>query len=214
MNNHWKPTATALLFVAACLSACAQTTNLPSAPAASLPSTPAPSAPAKPSFALPESTPLPPPEHSKTFEPKKGPHANQFCYRSADGLFSLSNQQIPHALVGASNSYLKSVYSELFSDWSRHMTLGEKNAWAKGRKVAARFVIYPDGSYSTPAITLSSDNDRDDAHTLDAINERASFAPLPSGINHPVPICMRVGFNLTLEDDPSAWMSSSSSPKP
>jgi hypothetical protein len=206
MNNCWKPTAVAILVMAACLPICAQTAKLPSAPA------PAPAAPAKPSFALPESTPLLPPTHSKTFQPKKDPYANQFCYGSADGLYSLSNQQVPHALVGAYSSYLKSIYSELFSDWARYESTGERNAWAKGRKAAARFAIYPDGSYSTPAITLSSDIERDDAHILTAINRNGAFPPLPGGINHPVPVCLVIGFNRTLESDPSAWMSPSPSP--
>jgi hypothetical protein len=213
MNNCWKPTALAIFVMAACLPACAQTANLPSAPAASLPSATPPTVPGKPSFALPESTPLPPPPHSKTFVPKKDPYANEFCYGPADGIFSPSNQQIPHELQGAYNVYVSRVYAELYGDWGRYASTGERNAWGKARKAAARFVIYPDGSYSTPAITLSSDIASDDAHLLTAINRNRAFPPLPAGIKHPVPVCMIVGFHKMLEKDPSSWMTPSALPR-
>jgi hypothetical protein len=207
MKNRWKFTATAAVFVVVCFSMHAQTANLPSAPTAPLPATSSPVAQGKPSFALPAPTFTLPTKSSSNAKTK------DFCYDSPDGLFSERNQGIPDGLKGIFHSYVEAIYSEIFSGWTQHMTLGEKNAWAKGRTVAARFVVYPDGSYSTPSITLSSGNDRDDAHALDAINSRGSFAPLPAGINHPVPICVLVGFNRNVEKDPSAWMRPSPGPQ-
>jgi TonB family protein len=180
----------------------AQSIELPSAPA---PATAAPAlkleAPAsKPLFTLPADQP----QRPTGAAPRK---EEEFCFAKAEGLFASKYRQIPPDVRGPFRNYYNTMFSRIFADWSRNMTLAEKNAWGKGRKVAIRFVVHPDGTYDEPEMTVSSGRDRYDEHAMQAIRSNAEFPPLPIGINHPVSLCVIVGFHLDVDrGDGTGWI--------
>jgi len=174
------------------------------APDAPLPSAPA----AKPSFVLPPAT----------YEVPKGPtpgaKKDLICYAPPEGLFTRENQGIPVELRGQMHSYSELLASQIFHEWESHLTVGEKNAWKNGKKVAARFAIMPDGSYTKPEITVSSGKEKDDVHALDAIYAHASFPPPPGDLKKPMPFCMVFGYNLTRTEMVPDWDDSWQQPAP
>ncbi len=104
-------------------------------------------------------------------------------------------------------NYLRNIRSEIFNDWDHHMSIGEKNAWAKGRLVEVRFAIFPDGTYDPAVITISSGKQTYDNHALSAVNSHASFPAFPQGIKKPFPVCVKVGYNLSdFPTDTPEWM--------
>jgi len=110
-------------------------------------------------------------------------------------------------MKGPLESYLRNVYSQIFSDFDHHMSVGEKNAWGKSRMVEVRFAIFSDGSYDPPTITVSSGKPTYDHHALNAVSTYASFPPLPQGIKKPLPVCIRIAYNIDeLPKDTPEWM--------
>jgi TonB family protein len=180
---RFRPQALALLFLIGILSvAHAQVPSLPVAPAPS-----APAAPAKPSFKIPASAP----------EIPKGPPPakEQICFAPPEGIYTAKNQQVPADLKGPTGSYVNLIAQRVFHDWDSHLTIMEKNSWAKGRVISVRLAVFPDGTYDRPEVTTSSGRPEYDSHVLHAIEMQSTFPAPPKGLDHPLPICLIFGYN-------------------
>jgi TonB family protein len=194
---RWIPAAlllpAALLFTASLATAQVPDAPLPAAPAAPA-SAPAPAKPGAPSLTVP------PPSYERPTGLPPRRDAGFYCYAPPEGIFSSANRRVPTEVRGLMQGYMKLVSEQIFGEWDHHMSPMEKNAWAKGRFVALRFAINPDGTHTTPSITHTSNSARDDQHALDAIKASSPFSPLPGHLNRPFPICVVMGYHL----DPSA----------
>ena len=170
----------------------AQSQELPSAPALKL------NVPDRPLYTSPADKPI----TSAGAASKQ----DEYCFAKVERAFAERHGTVSPAVQGQLRNYSRNVYSEIFSDWSQHMTLAEKNAWGKGKKVAIRFVIHADGSYDMPEMTVSSGRDRYDEHAMEAIRSHTAFPPLPPGVPS-IRFCVIVGFHLDPDDgDRTGWI--------
>ena len=160
-----------------------------------VPDAPLPSAPssARPSFTVPAQDYAVPKSHASQLPD------NTFCHADADGLFLKPNQHWPISMQGVMNAYIRNAMTMVDNQWSHHMSLGERNAWATDKHLALRFAIFPDGTHSAPEVTVSSRHPNDDEHAIAAVKDVGRFDPLPTGITHPVPLCITFGYN------PKSW---------
>jgi TonB family protein len=179
----------AAILSAAPLGLRAQSADLPSAPAAP--------APAKPIFQVPRGTPVPVAQSTGT--PPSAPDPEMECYAPAEGIYG-KQKALPPAQKEAVSRYIFVAIHQMEMEWDRHMPRAANDPWVKGKTVAVRFAIMPDGTIDTPIVTVSSGRRSYDNHALDAVSGSAPFPPLPEGVKQPVPVCMKFGYNT----DPSA----------
>jgi TonB family protein len=121
------------------------------------------------------------------------------CYTPAEGIYG-KRKALPPAQKEAVSRYMFVAIHQMEMEWDRHMPRAANDPWVKGKTVAVRFAIMPDGTIDPPIITLSSGRRSYDNHALDAVSGSAPFPPLPEGVKQPVPVCMKFGYNT----DPSA----------
>jgi TonB family protein len=162
-----------------------QTTQLPSAPTAK---------PTQPALSLQPTNPQVITE-SKGAAPPAGAEEEDDCYAPAEGLYAPQPKD-PPKLAEAVALYEFRMSSRVNTFWKEHMPWAANDAWIKGKLVLVRFAIMPDGSIDTPIVTLTSGRKDYDKHALDAVLKSAPFAPLPAGEVHPVPVCLRFGYNV------------------
>jgi TonB family protein len=188
----------AAILSAAPLGLRAQTADLPAAPSAP--------APAKPIFQVPLGTPVT--IASPTGPPPPTPEVETVCYAAAEGIYA-KQKPLPAAQQRAVDAYLSIAIHQLRIEWDRHMPRAANDPWVKGKVVAVRFAIMPDGTTDTPIITVPSGRRSYDNHALDAISASTPFPPLPEGVKRPVPICMRFGYNVDFPSNkpamPDLW---------
>jgi TonB family protein len=159
----------------------------------SLPAAPAPSpTPAEPSFKVP------PPSYDipKDAPPPSSPK-EQVCFAPPEGIYTKSNEAVPPGLEGQMDNYTYLVLQRVFNQWGSHMTRRARMALARGRKLAVRFAVFPDGTYDRPTVTVSSGSPELDSSVLHVIEVQPNFPPPPRGMQHPIPMCFR--FALTLD---------------
>ncbi|SEG62010.1 TonB family C-terminal domain-containing protein [Bryocella elongata] len=164
----------------------------PGVPDAPLPAAPSAPTPAKPSFALPKPSYVPPGQDIPV--PAKSTAA-EFCHAPAVGEFAGFNQPVLVNLRGALDSYFQDVNNRIHGQWVHNMSIGQRNAWATAKIATVRYGVRPDGSLIGPELTVSSGHANDDEHALEAVRSLHSFPPLPAGIDHPVFVCLRLGYN-------------------
>jgi TonB family protein len=116
------------------------------------------------------------------------------CYAPAEGIYG-KQRALPPAQKEAVERYMFAVIHQLDVEWKSHMPRAASDPWVKGKTVAVRFAIKPDGTIDDPVVTLASGRRSYDNHALDAVLNSAPFPPLPEGVRRPVPICMRFGYN-------------------
>jgi TonB family protein len=180
--------AAAAIISALPLGVCAQSADLPSAPA--------PAAPSKPDFRLPAGMVV---IAQPKGPPPPAPEEEMVCYAAADGIYA-KVKAWPPAQKEAISRDMSTAIHQLEIEWDRHMPRTASDPWVKGKVVTVRFAIMPDGSVDTPIVTVPSGRKSYDKHALDAVDAVAPFPPLPVGVTRPLPVCMRFGYNV----DPSA----------
>jgi TonB family protein len=166
----------------------------------SAPSAPQPSASsAKPSFTLPP-VGYSPPDAAAPDDKKK-----LLCDAPREGVFAQATVSEAEAKTGETRSYVQLLMSQISRTWESHLPREARDAWAKGRIVRLRFLVMPDGSYSSPEVTVSSGKSSYDYAAIDAVRSRDTFPPLPEGITKPLPVCMTFKSNVGLPDTPQGW---------
>lgn len=153
----------------------AQSNDLPSAPAA-----PTPVFRVPPGSGVTVAAPKDPPPSPPPLETE--------CYAAAVGIYAKQEPLAP-ALKEALARYNFEVIHEIEVEWKRHMPFATTDPWLKGREMAVRFAIMPDGSINTPVVTMHSGRESYDRHSVDAVIAAAPFAPLPEGMKRPFPMC-------------------------
>jgi len=180
--------ALALTFALTAAPAIAQT-QVPDAP---LPAAPAP---ARPGFALPAPSYQPPPADEPA-KPAPKSTEPQVCGGPPHLEYTEQNLKFPDSLRGQVAAYFRDVSTRINGQWIHTMSIGQRNAWAQGKKLTVRFAIRPDGSLIAPEVTSSSGHSNDDEHALAAITSFHAFPPLPAGIGHPVVSCIHFTYNM------------------
>jgi TonB family protein len=172
----------------------AQNSVIPDAPAAPAPQTqktlvlPSPGS----MSLLPDYSPA----EAKGAEAHKAEVSRQVCSGEPSGVYTLANQNVPNDLRGQLQVYYSNVFSRVLSNWRHKYKSGAQfSAFAHAKVVELRVAIRPDGSFFEPQITHSSGNNVDDAKALAAVRDNDAFPPLPRGLDHPVVLCMKFGYN-------------------
>jgi TonB family protein len=161
-----------------------QATELPSAPTAN---------PAQPVLSPPPGT-HPIVAASKGVAPAAPVEEEDDCYAPAEGLYAPQPKASPE-VEDALARYRFALWGRLETFWNQHMPQAVNDFWVKGKVVVVRFAIMPDGSIDTPIVTLTSGRKDYDKHAMDVVTKAVPFAPLPSGVVRPLPVCMRFGYN-------------------
>lgn len=194
-----------LLFLLSCVTAASSQT-----PEAPVPTAPVPTAPAKPAFAVPPASYAPP---ASSLRPA-AKDSDDICHAAPEGIYTHANQAVPEALRGAAWSYAEQIAHQVFGEWDHTMPRTARNVWQRGRILAVRLAIMPDGTHDEPTVTMSSGNPRYDNLALAAVRSHPSFAPPPEGIRHPLLVCLHFGYNMTVDKmDPSRYDEWQSQPK-
>jgi len=174
LRNSLVPLVTAMLCTAP-IGLHAQSTDLPSAPAVPTPVFRVPPGSGVIVAAPKGDPPSPPPLETE-------------CYAAAVGIYA-KHEPLTPALKETVARYNFEALHEIEVEWKRHMPFAAKDPWLKGREMAVRFAIMPDGSINTPLVTMHSGRESYDKHAVDAVIAAAPFAPLPEGLKRPLPIC-------------------------
>jgi len=116
------------------------------------------------------------------------------CYAAAVGIYA-KQKPLPPAVQEAVERYKWQITHQIEVEWRRHMPFAVTDPWLKGRQMAVRFAIMPDGSINTPLVTIHSGRESYDKHGVDSVIAAAPFAPLPEGVKRPLPMCFQFLYN-------------------
>jgi len=182
-----------VLLCAAPATAICQLPDLPPAPAQTAP------AAAKPAFALPS------PSYDRPTGPVPDPKKDWFCDAPPTTVFTDVTKAHPEK-EGAVESYGNLITAKLYDTWIRSLPRSAMNSWASGRLVKVRFAIMPDGSFSSPEVTVSSGKSDYDRAAINAILLRGIFPPPPQGPWKSLPVCIRFFSHIHPPDTSQDWI--------
>ena len=167
-----------------------------------VPPTPVPSAPLPSATSLKPSLTLPPQTYTPPDKSAPEDKTKLLCDAPQEGVFA---QPAADAKSGQALSYSQLLMSQIYTTWQNHLPREAHDAWAKGRIVRLRFMVMPNGSYSSPEVTISSGRSSYDYAAMEAVRSHDAFPPLPAGITRPLAFCMTFKTNTGLPDTPQGW---------
>jgi TonB family protein len=137
--------------------------------------------------------------------PVPDPKKDWFCDAPPTTVFTDVTKAHPEK-DGAVESYGNLITAKLYDTWIRSLPRSAMNSWASGRLVKVRFAIMPDGSFSSPEVTVSSGKSDYDRAAINAILLRGTFPPPPQGPWKSLPMCIRFFSHIHPPDTSQDWI--------